>query len=473
MTLPRLQPYQVLASCLPLAAAPAAAAWLAVWPGGLALAAAPAQWPLWPLPLVFAAMTAAAVCLPVQIAPSRKLTMQEPVHFCALLLFGPPLAMVAAVVGVLTGHGVLMARGRRTLPATLFNSGKAVLAIAAAGAVYYPLAARAGAWAAAGPVLAAPFVWSRAANALALPLAAAAMFAVETWLPCCMAGYQLRQNPVALWLAARRRDLPQMVALYAVAVAAAAIAEVRPWTVLVMVVPTAPIYLSLKRTARFLDAHLDEQTVAAVAAMADAVDQRLPHTAEHSKRVARIAEQVARAMGLPETGVRQVRQAARVHDLGMIGVPEDVLAKPGPLTPAERALVDRHVQLGYEMLERFAEFEQSKALLLLRRDPWTAAAGGAADADLRLGAQIIGVADAWDALTSARPYRPALTPHHALAELRRSAHAVVAAAGSGAGRQWHPDVVAALEALVLPAPAPARRAVTPVVPFRSTARAAA
>jgi HD-GYP domain-containing protein (c-di-GMP phosphodiesterase class II) len=157
----------------------------------------------------------------------------------------------------------------------------------------------------------------------------------------------------------------------------------------------------------------------------------------------------------------------------MIGVPEDVLAKPGPLTPAERALVDRHVQLGYEMLERFAEFEQSKALLLLRRDPWTAAAGGAADADLRLGAQIIGVADAWDALTSARPYRPALTPHHALAELRRSAHAVVAAAGSGAGRQWHPDVVAALEALVLPAPAPARRVVARVVPFRSIARAAA
>jgi HD-GYP domain-containing protein (c-di-GMP phosphodiesterase class II) len=208
--------------------------------------------------------------------------------------------------------------------------------------------------------------------------------------------------------------------------------------------------------------------------MADAVDQRLPHTAEHSKRVARVAEQVARAMGLPETEVRLVRQAARVHDLGMIGVPEDVLAKPGPLTPAERALVDRHVQWGYEMLERFAEFEQSKALLLLRRDPWTAAAGAGADADLRLGAQIIGVADAWDALTSARPYRPALTPHHALAELRRSAHAGVGGTvGSGTGRQWHPDVVAALEALVLPAPAPARRVVARVVPFRSIARAAA
>src|SRR5437899_1365682 len=82
----------------------------------------------------------------------------------------------------------------------------------AAGAVYHPLAGAQ-----------APFAWAHAVNTLALPLAATAMFLVETWLPCCMAAYVQRTNPLRLWLAGRRIDLPQMVALYTLAVAAAAV----------------------------------------------------------------------------------------------------------------------------------------------------------------------------------------------------------------------------------------------------------
>src|SRR5687767_5123753 len=212
-----------------------------------------------------------------------------------------------------------------------------------------------------------------------------------------------------------------------------------------MVMPMAPIYVTLKRTTKFLERRAEDQTVAAVEAMADTVDMRDHYTFEHSKRVARYAVQLGEALGLPAKEVETIRLAARVHDLGKIGVPDHVLRKPGPLTAEEWELMERHVQIGYDILARFADFKDCRELVLMHHERADGAGypNAVNERDnpegyrLLRGAQIIAVADALDAMTSDRPYRSALTLDEAMREFRRHR-----------GQQWLPEVVDVLEELV-------------------------
>src|SRR5688500_13888279 len=206
-----------------------------------------------------------------------------------------------------------------------------------------------------------------------------------------------------------------------------------------MVMPVAPIYVTLQRTAKFLERRLEDQTVAAVEAMADTIDMRDHYTFEHSRRVAHYAVCLGEQLGVSAKELETIRLAARVHDLGKIGVPDDVLRKPGPLTPHEWELMERHVQIGYDILSRFADFRDCKELVLLHHEradgsgyPHTSHASGTSHASHTVGsagdverahrlrnAQIIAVADALDAMTSDRPYRNALSLEAAMSEFQR------------------------------------------------------
>jgi len=134
-------------------------------------------------------------------------------------------------------------------------------------------------------------------------------------------------------------------------VIAAAGTATYPWVPLVMVLPAAIIYISLKRSLQ-----LAEQTIHAVERMADVVDRRDPYTYQHSIRVAQYSVQIGRRLGLNPDQVRVLGLAARVHDLGKVGVPDAVLLKPGQLTPEEWAEMERHPQIGCEILTEFAEY---------------------------------------------------------------------------------------------------------------------
>ena len=163
-----------------------------------------------------------------------------------------------------------------------------------------------------------------------------------------------------------------------------------------------------------------------------------PRVHEHSRRVARLAVRLARALGVTEPEVLDVEQAALLHDIGKIAVPEAILNKPARLTAEEWQIMRQRVDIASDLL-RDAVF-LGKALELIRSSQqWC---NGRADAtalpyaDLTLNARVLAVADAFDSMTHAQPYREAMIAADALQELSR-----------GCGTQFDPTVVDALPAL--------------------------
>jgi diguanylate cyclase (GGDEF)-like protein/putative nucleotidyltransferase with HDIG domain len=172
----------------------------------------------------------------------------------------------------------------------------------------------------------------------------------------------------------------------------------------------------------------------AAASLARAVDARDVYTGSHSQRVAKLAAGVARRLGLPEEDVELTRLAASLHDLGKLAIPEEILRKPGPLTEPERMVLERHPQIGFRMLESLG-IDPVADWVLHHHERWdgTGYPDGLPGERIPLGARIIFVADAYDAMTSERVYRRRVAPEQAIAELRRCA-----------GSQFDPVIVDAI-----------------------------
>jgi diguanylate cyclase (GGDEF)-like protein/putative nucleotidyltransferase with HDIG domain len=169
----------------------------------------------------------------------------------------------------------------------------------------------------------------------------------------------------------------------------------------------------------------------AAASLAKAVDARDTYTGSHSTRVAELAAWIAAHMGLDVEHVELTRLAGSLHDLGKLAVPEEILRKPGPLTPPERMVLERHSQIGFRMLESLG-VDPVAEWVLHHHERWDGMGypDALAGEDIPLGARIVFVADAYDAMTSDRAYRSRLTPSEAIAELQRCA-----------GTQFDPDIV--------------------------------
>jgi diguanylate cyclase (GGDEF)-like protein/putative nucleotidyltransferase with HDIG domain len=176
----------------------------------------------------------------------------------------------------------------------------------------------------------------------------------------------------------------------------------------------------------------------AAAALAKAVDARDAYTGSHSERVAELAARIATRLGVDAEQVELTRLAGSLHDLGKLALPEELLRKEGPLSGSERLLLERHPQIGFRMLESLG-VDPIADWVLHHHERWDG--GGYPDGipgeRIPLGARILFVADAYDAMTSDRVYRPRLDPEEALAELRRCA-----------GTQFDPGIVAAFVAEV-------------------------
>ncbi|MDQ2982422.1 MAG: diguanylate cyclase [Actinomycetota bacterium] len=171
----------------------------------------------------------------------------------------------------------------------------------------------------------------------------------------------------------------------------------------------------------------------AAASLAKAVDARDAYTGSHSTRVASLAARVATRLGLDQEEVELTRLAARLHDLGKLALPEELLRKPGPLTEPERLILERHPQIGFRMLESLG-IDPVADWVLHHHERWdgTGYPDRLLGERIPLGARIIFVADAYDAMTSERVYRRPLSPASALEELEHCA-----------GTQFDPEVVAA------------------------------
>jgi putative nucleotidyltransferase with HDIG domain len=184
-----------------------------------------------------------------------------------------------------------------------------------------------------------------------------------------------------------------------------------------------------------------------IRALAAALDARDPYTAGHSERVSHTSVVIARQLRLPEPEVAVIRLGALLHDIGKIGLADDVLQKEEPLTADEYEQIKRHPALGARILRQVSFLEPHLPIVELHheRPDGHGYPFGLRGADVPMAARIVHVADAYDAMTSARAYRPARPPAAAMAELHLYA-----------GTQFDADCVRALQEALRPTAADVR-----------------
>lgn len=157
-------------------------------------------------------------------------------------------------------------------------------------------------------------------------------------------------------------------------------------------------------------------------ALASSLEMRDPYTAGHQQRVAALACAMAEEMGLPDPVIDAIRMAGRVHDIGKISVPSEILSKPSRLKENEMSLIKEHARVGFEILSK-VRFQSPIAKIVLQHHERINGTGypeGLRGPDILLEARIIAVADVVEAISSHRPYRPALGIDTALHEITKN-----------------------------------------------------
>lgn len=186
---------------------------------------------------------------------------------------------------------------------------------------------------------------------------------------------------------------------------------------------TDQLKLALQQTERSY-----EDTLQALGA---AIDLRDSETAGHSQRVCRYSLEIARAMGWPEKDLENLARGAYLHDIGKLGIPDGILLKPGPLTPDERSLMQRHVQIGFDIIKDIPFLSEVAEIVLMHheRHDGSGYPRGLKGDEILPGARIFTIADTLDAITSDRPYRRASSFESAVETIRR-----------GVRQQFDPEV---------------------------------
>lgn len=177
----------------------------------------------------------------------------------------------------------------------------------------------------------------------------------------------------------------------------------------------------LNQLAASLYSEREEMLLSSIESLVVALEAKDAYTYGHSSQVSAIAYAMARQIGLGEQELFSVRIAALLHDIGKIGIPDQVLNKPDRLDEEERHLIEQHPEIGAKILSGIPALAQVTGMVKYHHERWDGKGypEALAGEEIPLGARIIAVADTYQAMTSDRPYRKGLATEIAMAELRR------------------------------------------------------
>jgi HD-GYP domain-containing protein (c-di-GMP phosphodiesterase class II) len=217
---------------------------------------------------------------------------------------------------------------------------------------------------------------------------------------------------------------------YFIAILGALAAFENMWSLALLVVPVVITYVAFKnlKETRF-------ETIQILEDMADTVDLRDVYTGGHSKRVAALVRGILLQMEISGPEATIVEIAARLHDIGKIGIADSILKKPARLLPEEMATMRTHPEKGAELISKYKDFSRGAEMILYHHERWdgTGYPAGLKANEIPFGARVLAVADGFDAMTSDRTYRKALSTGQAVQILL-----------DGRDTQWDSKVVMAL-----------------------------
>lgn len=337
------------------------------------------------------------------------------VHFAAVLVLGPPAAALVAAFGV-----IVVDRLRGTpWGKVAFNASAFALAAFVGGSAFALVGGTPG-------IVELPHDF--------LPIAALVVTyaVVNTLLVSSIIAFIGGGSARSAALGSLRTELSSTSAQAGLGVILALCALNQPWAAAALVPLLIAVYQAHARLAL-----LRRETARALETFANVVDERDPHTYQHSARVAEHVRRLAEALDLPPAVVARLHWAGRLHDLGKISVDAAVLRKPGQLAPDEWSALRRHPRLSARLLQRFRFASQEARAVEYHHERFDGKGYYEIDPErIPLAAHFLIVADSYDAMRSDRPYRSGLTIDAALTEIE-----------AGAGTQFHPAVAKAFVAL--------------------------
>jgi hypothetical protein len=207
------------------------------------------------------------------------------------------------------------------------------------------------------------------------------------------------------------------------------------WSVALLIVPVSITYVAFKNVKE-----MRRETVQILEDLADTVDLRDKYTGGHSKSVSDLVHQTLIQLKISGPEAMLIETSARLHDIGKIGIPDSILKKPGHLSPQEMAVMRTHPQKGAELIAKYKDFSRGAMMIMHHHERWDGSGypDGLKEYEIPFGARVIAVVDSFDAMTSDRPYRKAMSIDQAVQLLLK-----------GRGSQWDPNVVDAFVDMIV------------------------
>ncbi len=337
---------------------------------------------------------------PIKVIPELHFTLSFAFHLTILVIHGYWVAVVvAALVNAITDF-----YNKKGIAKLLFNVSQFSIILYLAGIVFYALKD-------------SPGIFALPEDLPAFMGATVVYIIVNLCLVSFIVSLSLKKR----FFYVLKRDLG-MVLLYYTAVAPMSMLMVllyteRPLTMVLIIPPLALAHAGFRNYNS-----LQIETKKTLEILADIVDRRDRYTAEHSKRVEAYARSIADAMDLIDVEKDTIASAARVHDLGKIAISDSVLLKKGTLTSEEMSIMKSHPEVARDILNSMRMYKSGAAIVQAHHERYDGMgyARGLKGKKIPLGARILAVADAFDAMTTDRPYRKALTVEEARQELERN-----------------------------------------------------
>jgi putative nucleotidyltransferase with HDIG domain len=334
---------------------------------------------------------------PITMPNNDQLTISFAVHISALILFGAPIAILSSTVANIITDIV----GRRGWKKLLFNVSQYAVTIYCSWFIYHLV--RSGS----GPLeLKADFL---AMVLSCLTYVVVNFLLVSTVISLSQGTRWLRQltNDVKL-------EMIHFATLVPVSLLIVILYNYEPLSIIILLLPFAMAHFSFDNYMT-----LRTETKNTIEVLADIIDKRDAYTAQHSYRVANYCEAIAHKLKLNQSDYETLITAARVHDLGKISVPDSILLKNQRLQPEERNLIIDHATVGFTILSNLRFYKSGAKFVFHHHERYdgTGYPHGLKGDQIPLGARIMAVADSYDAMTSDRPYRKAMSAEQALAEI--------------------------------------------------------
>jgi len=358
----------------------------------------------------------------VLVSESSNHAMGTSAQIAALILI-PNLGLAILTIAVakfLSELSNMIRHVRRRWRATLLNSCGTLLANAAAGAAFHALG---------GNIYIFAHDW-RIVEAFGALAALAFLYqTVDLGIVTLAITLTSKERPSGIFVRLGRDTLVPELSLVLVGVIFAVLYHENPWLSLFVLVPFMLSIRSFESIAK-----LRRETTEAVLRMAESIDYRDTGTYEHSKRLADLTRRLAHTLELTPEHTADIVLASRVHDLGKIGISNDILLKQGSLAPDERELMKQHPIIGASILSSYSVFKGSVDIVMHHHERWDGDGypSGLKGEAIPLGSRMITVVDSFDSMTADRPYRRGMSVDDAVERLKR-----------GIGSQFDPKVCGA------------------------------